>query len=73
MVRLSKKAKLKKQFQKKLYPTSQDIFKTVKRFANKLSDQEDPQKKVLQDWVQAEQIVKEQLKRLAQEKRETAS
>ena len=70
MVRLSKKAKRKKEYQKRLHPTSQEIFKVSKKLASDLSETANPQKQVLQDWVQAEQIVKEQLKRLAEEKRE---
>ena len=70
MVRLSKKAKREKGFQKRLHPTAQDIFKVAKKVESDLSEEE-PQKKVLQDWVRAEQIVKEQLKRVSQEKGET--
>ena len=70
MVRLSKKARRKKEFQKKLHPTPQEIFKVAKRFSGDLSDAVSPQRQVLQDWVQAEQIVKEQLKRMTQEKTE---
>ena len=70
MVRLSKKARQKKEFQKKLHPTPQEIFKVTKKFTEDLSETAGPQRQVLQDWVQAEQIVKEQLRRMAQEKTE---
>ena len=70
MVRLSKKARRKKEFQKKLHPTPQEIFKVAKKFTGDLSETSNPQRQVLQDWVQAEQIVKEQLRRMAQEKTE---
>jgi len=66
MVRLAKKKKRQKRFQKKLHPTSHDIFKSAKKLVSE-PNQEGPQQRVLQDWVQAEQIVKEQLRRNAQE------
>ena len=75
MARLAKKKgrPQQKRFQKKLHPTSQNLFRKTKRLATELSKQEDLQKQALQDWVQAEQIVKEQLRRVDQGEEETTS